>query len=408
MITFLVILTTIISLRTIYLSKIKYGFLLNHYTLHNVFWLFTIILSYYFNNFYVTVNNEIFYIFIFGLIFFNFTINFVPTYRMRLSKPVLLSIRKRRIIELIIIAFTIPQAILNYKLIQQGIPLWAINAEYWSNRGGSIYIYALFQQSIISPVSQLLIATCFFNNYYDSKKKSFYITILIALLLEAISLLSSGGGRTGMLHLGFMLFLAYGASYNPYIKKSVAQINKYIFLSVVLICIIGVSWATINRGHESIFQEIIHRYTLCVPLFEHYYESDILKHHTFGSSTFEFFVTLFNYPFRLLGLGFDIVYNNSIIQEPVYLPALADETNAYVTEYFNYIRDWGIVGVMIGPMFLAYMYNLAYKYLRKNSFYMLFFLAGVLSWNFESHFAFLKNNCLSIMYCIVLYKFLKK
>lgn len=408
MISLFIFILLIVALNTIKIARNKYGFWLNQYTLHNVFWLMTIILSYYFNSYLVPVSSTIYYIFIIGLLSFNFSILFVPKYVKRISKPVLLSLKKRRIIEFIVIVFTIPQAYLNYKLIQQGVELWAINSDYWASQGEGLYIYQAIMQSVIAPLSTLLIATSFYNNYYDSNKYSYSITIFIAILLGIINLFSTGGGRTGILYLGFMLFLSYGASLNLYVKSNVAHISKAIFITVIGICVLGVSWATINRGHENVFQEFIHRYTLCVPLFEYYYKSNIIDIHTYGSSTFEFFVTLLNFFLRPLGLNYDIIYNNSIIQEGVYVPAIGNNTNAYVTEYFNYIRDWGLLGVVIGPLILAFVYNLLFKFLRKNSFYMVFFLAGVLSWNLESHFAFLKNNCLSIIYCILLYKFLLK
>ena len=408
MITLLILISIVFAVKTIASAKRKYGFLLNHYTLHNVFWLMTIILSYYFNSYLVPVSTSVYYIFIFGLFFFNITILFVPHYSRRIPTIIVFSLKKRRIVEFVVLLFSIPQAYLNFKLIQQGVELWAINSEYWANQGTGIYIYSAIMQSVIAPLTTVLIATSFYNCYYDANNKSHYITIFIAILLGVASLLSTGGGRTGILYLGFMLLLSYGASSNFYVKNSVTHISKTLFGLVISVCIIGVSWATIERGHESVFQEFINRYTLCAPLFEYYYYSSILKIHTYGSSTFEFMVSIFNYVLRPLDLDFEIVYNNSIIQEGVNVPALEAKTNAYTTEYFNYIRDWGILGVMLGPYILAFLYNLFFKVLKNNSFYMLFFIVGVLSWNLESHFAFLKNNCLSIIYCLVLCRFLRK
>ena len=293
---------------------------------------------------------------------------------------------------------------MNFLLIREGVDLWAINSNYWESRNDGLYLYNLFQQSLVAPLSNVLIATSFYNKYKDAKEYSYIITIILAIIIGVLSMFVSGGGRTGILQLGFMLTLSCLAFYNENFNKQITQIKLKYLIVLLIICVSGIAWATLNRGHDSFIKELVDRYTLCIPLFEYYYYSPILEDHTFGASTFEFIWTLINYPLQFFDAGAEIVRNNSIIQEMIYLPTFGRKYNAYPTEYFNYIRDFGLYGVVIGPVLLAYIYNWLYKHCRKNLFYLLFFVVGVLSWNFESHFAFLRTNCLSIIYCILLYK----
>ena len=398
------IIAIIIAMLTIRISVYKYGFWLNHYTLHNMFWLMTLVLALYFSNYQFPVKESIYYIIISGLICFNLTIFFVPKYKIVQPKAFELNLKIRRIVELIIFVSIVPQAYINFLLLREGVDLWAINTNYWESRGDGLYLYNLFQQSVVAPLSNVLIATCFYNKYRDAKPYSYIITIAIAIAIGILSMFVSGGGRTGILQLGFMLTLSCLAFYNRNFNRQIVHIKIKYLIALLIICVSGIAWATFNRGHDSFMKELVDRYTLCIPLLEYYYYSPILDEHTFGASMFEFFWTLINYPLGFFNLSADIVRNNSIIQEMVYLPAFGRSYNAYPTEYFNYIRDFGLWGVVIGPVILAYIYNWLYKHLRGNLFYLLFFVVGVLSWNLESHFAFLRTNCLSIIYCIILYK----
>ena len=407
MVVLFLVVTILNSIVTIYISKHKLGFWLNHYTLHNLFWLGTVFLAKYASSFQVPVNDTVYIIFLIGLWAFNSTVFFLSPQSALGIRQVSLSLSRRRLIEMLVLVSILPQAYLNFKLIRQGVNLWEINLEFWGSRGSGSYLYALYQESVVTPLSKLLIATSFYYEYYDKKNTSGYVTIIIALIIGLASLFTTGGGRTGVLHLLFMFLLSYAAVKNIYLSKTIVKINPIYIATGIILCVSGIAWATIQRGHDSMVSEIIDRYTLCVPLFEYYYNSPILDTHTYGASMFEFIWTLITYPFRALGADIDIVRNNSIIQEFVYLPALSRSVNAYPTEYFNYIRDFGVTGIILGPCILASLYNWAYKFFKKNTFYMLFFVAGVLSWNFESHFAFLRNNCLSIIYCVILYHYLR-
>ena len=398
----------ILAILTIKISVYKYGFRLNHYTLHNMFWFMTLLLALYFSNYKVPVNESIFYIIISGLICFNLTVFFVPKYQIVKPKSYWLNLKIRRFVEFLIIIFLIPQAYINFLLLREGVDLWAINANFWETRGDGTYIYNLLRQSLLTPLANVLIATSFYDKYHDAKPYSHIVTIAIAITIGMLSMFVSGGGRTGVLQLGFMLTLSCLAFYNKNLKWQIVHVKIKYLLALLIACISAIAWATFNRGHDSFIKELVDRYTLCIPLLEYYYYSPILDEHTYGTSMFEFFWTLINYPLTIFNIGdTGIIRNNSIIQEMIYLPAFGRDYNAYPTEYFNYIRDFGLWGVIIGPVLLAYMYNWLYKRFRCNLFYLLFFVVGVLSWTLESHFAFLRTNCLSIIYCVILFKVLR-
>ena len=106
---------------------------------------------------------------------------------------------------------------------------------------------------------------------------------------------------------------------------------------------------------------------------------------------FEFFVTLLQYPFRvLLGISFYNTYNNEIAQNFVYLPTLGKEVNAAVSAFFNYMRDFGHWGIIIGPMITAALYNWLFSICKHNSLTLFYFFCVVLKSCFNTGYPFNK------------------
>ena len=128
----------------------------------------------------------------------------------------------------------------------------------------------------------------------------------------------------------------------------------------------------------------------------------------YGCSMFEFFVQLLQYPFKLAGITFYDVQNNDIVQNFVYVPALGKETNAGVTAFFYYMRDFGLLGVAIGPVIYASLLNSLQRKCSNNAFLLVFFYGGFMSLCFSTGFAFSKNTWLMLIYLYLFVRISKK
>ena len=95
---------------------------------------------------------------------------------------------------------------------------------------------------------------------------------------------------------------------------------------------------------------------------------------------------LFLYPLKMVGLIDDFQRAGDIVQSFVYIPKLGTEYNAGVSAFFYYMRDFGILGVVIGPIIVANIYNWLYKFCFKSPFLIAFYFTAIL------------NTCLSTGY----------
>lgn len=90
-------------------------------------------------------------------------------------------------LEFIVIVSLFPTAYANYKLIQSGVELWRLNYEYWHEaRNAGSYLYNAYMQSVVGPMSILLVCTSYANvNLYKTlSKHSAFINVCLAILIS--------------------------------------------------------------------------------------------------------------------------------------------------------------------------------------------------------------------------------
>ena len=108
------LLTIFFSLATIKFAYQKFGFLLNHYLLTNLYWIVCLIISIYFNTYLSPVSMEVYLIFFIGLWCFNSTLYFskIPLLS-NINKNFSYSLTRRRLVEAIVLFTMIPLAYKN-------------------------------------------------------------------------------------------------------------------------------------------------------------------------------------------------------------------------------------------------------------------------------------------------------
>lgn len=404
-------LTVFISFTAIKCAKRKFGFLINHYFLTNLYWLTSLIVSIYFNTYLNPVSTDVYFIFFVGLWCFNSTIFFLKIPQLSICvESVSYSLRRRRILECIVLIGLIPLAYDTILKLRSGVELWMINYEYWNeNRNAGSYLSRLYQQNIIEPLSTLLMATCFFSFYGITKKYQMIITASIGFIISLLILLVSGGGRTSIAIFGFFSILSYIASKNIVVSHFFVKIPKSFIITICVASLFFISWASTGRGSEISLSEVLtKRLGLFAPIFEYYYSStDVFTEYTLGLTMLENVAVLFLYPLKMLGLTDDFQRAGEIVQSFVYIPKLGIESNAGVSAFFYYMRDFGIMGVVIGPIIVANIYNLLYKYCFKSPFLMAFYFTGILNTCLSTGYPFGRGFVFMVLFAFWINSFLQ-
>lgn len=407
----LYIVSVLLAIATICIAKHKYNFLFNHYFFFNVSWLTFIFLSLFFNSYTIQVDTFVYLIFLLGLLSFNFTVLFIKKKNSDICERIYLDITWRRVLEIIVIVGLFPAAYKNYQLIQSGTELWQLNYEYWHEyRSEGSYIYQQFQQLFLAPLTVMLVSTSFYRLYYNVKNNQIIlVNLLISIFISILYLLLSGGGRAEMMFLFYCVVLSVLSLYNNLVKRSIFSINKSVLVGLLLFFIVAIQWANEGRGKSGGFiQNAIDGQIIFAPLFEYYLNStDVFKNNTFGASMFEPIVLILQLPFKLFGIIF-YESNNSIVQQMVYVSSLNKESNAAVSAYFYYFRDFGLWGIFLGPVITAFLFNWIYSFCRKNSFYLLFYSCAVLSLCLNTGYGFNKPFFLAFVYMILFCKIAKR
>lgn len=406
-------LAIIIGYKTIISAQKKFSTFLNHYTLTNIYWIGILFASMFMNNYRTPVSSDVYLIFIEGLIVYNSTIIFVKKNDALITYVPIFDINRRRILEFFVLICLIPTAYVNYKLIQSGVELWQLNHEYWDyHKNGTDYWLLEFQQVLLSPLSLFIMGTSFYYVYKKYSYRDIYITIFIALIISVCYLLISGGGRSQVMIMMCVIMLSYMASRTKALKDYLYKPSSSILIVLIITGIIALGWANVGRGKsDDFFLEAINGQIIFAPLFEHYlYNTDVFTEYTLGASMFETFIGIIQFPFKLL---FDYQfytasYNNEIIRNFVYLPTYGTFYNGQVSAYWYYMRDFGYWGIVIGPIITASLYNLLYKFCRKNSFFLCFYSCSILLGCFNTTYPFGKVFWVSFAFMLILSKLLKK
>jgi oligosaccharide repeat unit polymerase len=369
-------------------AKDKYGFFYNHYTVLNVWWHLNLFVS-----LFTIWNNSTYYntyfIFFSGLFIFNLTVIFIPNYKATHRKRWgYINIRRRRLIEISIVILLIPFIRMFYDLISSGMELWMLRKFLRTDEGRRDYGSSVILMYFITPASVTLMITSYYKYYLHTKRHSNKISLFISLLMTLVLGLIDGGGRTLLFNwLLFYVYIAFCNSKNNHIYfNDNGKINMYI----IALPAIGIMTMTILRGIIDTsgggltLEEWFQANSLVIGLFDYYLKHPSISRftsNTFGISTFENVFLFINYPFRLIlrNSSYFINYQpvDSIIQE-----FRQTESgligNAAVSMFFRFMRDWGYLGIFIGPMLLAWFVNKLYTLTLKDGLNFLFYLYTVL------------------------------
>lgn len=367
-----------------------YGMYANHITIFNLWWMITLGLSF-LNKEIFTPENSTYYIFYIGLISFNLHIFFIrPNSNIILQgqlinstpitydkKKFILNIYIRRIIEIIVLAIMIPYAYMNYQLMRSGIDLKEIHSDYFSGDVIQQTDVQLFN-FIATPLMYLLMLTLFLNIY--NKKRDTYINFIIYSVILVCNCTISGG-RIEIIQFLILYVICCFMRKNKKLENIINPVVHFNILYIIPFIVILI-FISDSRGHGSddgsILITIIKSYTLYVGIFNYYNTHEYIAFDDFllGGSTFEGLITYFRMllnKFLNCGIETNVKSNNYYIQEFVRIGPYLN-ANAHATMYFLFIRDFGYLGVVIGPLLLGIVCHRLYKKMLNKPQYFVYYL----------------------------------
>lgn len=411
------LLSILIAFFTIKRSKVIYGTYWNHYFFFNVWWLGTLLLTFDSPN-YPPIHNFTYFVFLGGLFIFNATILLIKPIRFNLSNPrkeVYFSIKQRRCIELFVFICYLPLLKDNFVSLLNGNAFWLIRQNYF-DRNTSYFSDALIAY-ICQPLSAILFITAYYKYYINLKKHSYTLNIIISVFLVLCSSFTTGG-RTGVINfivLYLIMCLCYSFGYYRDVLNRNARFNPF-FLSIP---VFGVLFMTLSRNlineDISLWQLLQFSYGLYGGLLDYYLCGDgqaMLSEYTYGLSTFEGVYLFLNYYVKVFFSGniLNYVPVDNIIQEPVFLIDSKFPVNAHVSMYFRFIRDWGVFGVIIGPLLMSFFYHSIFKLASKKQVHLLFYFYMLMQINYTTFDnAFCKNYfVMFVIWYLILIKFTTK
>lgn len=399
----------IITIYLNYISIIKLGVWLNHYTLYTIVSLGSILL-YFYNPIFLVSDNTII-LFILGTFSYSSTILFYKKQDFKIGqcKDYVIPIKIPLFLIISTFLLLIPFLSVFIEQLQNGMELWLIRKTLRIENVRST-LENMISLYLLLPFSMIITVMSYYKNYTD-KNNSLILIISSFLIVIAISLID-GGARTIIMEWLFVYFIAviYTKSKFRNIINSNGKLNIWLLSIPIIVGIVITSQRGITGDNKSILDVICESFTIHIGLLDYFINGEYFDKTdlTLGLSSFENIYLMINLFFKTL-FGVDYILGYSIVDNTIqdyYLLNNGEFYNAYVSLYFRFYRDWGWLGIIIGPIILSSLLTLLYKKSTQNSFYFLIYLYSLaICPRLNQELLFSKvPYLLFIIYMILIYK----
>lgn len=263
-------------------------------------------------------------------------------------------------------------------VIMRIIPLMIITKDlgyvrtyYFSGDLFNSYIYDfLFRSVPVSLLTSLIIVYTMYSFITKSFKYLLY-AVLNALLITVVN----GGGRYAILSLFYSIFLMlitnnFGNKKYYFIRKYKARIIKSVIFIILLLFLI-----TLLRGQNSLFRSIVIYFSGSLSFLDYIISlpnSFALNEHLYGYFTFGILIEPLVLVLKVLGFT-DIKvpsYLFNIYCQPFYnigINGTYISFNANTSILYYFLRDFGVVGIVIGGTLLGSIISLAFNSWRRGN-----------------------------------------
>lgn len=260
----------------------------------------------------------------------------------------------------------LPDAINSIKMLSGGGTFQMIRAQH--SAGHSMLTNPLVRvllNYVLNPFCILVVPLSAVDMFFGKKKKWLISFAVLIIIFETLI----SGGRTQLVYLPlhFMLMLFYSKRKIRITKKT----KRIVILGVIAILLL-VNYVTKLRGSEWNSDNIGLYISGGIPLMN-YYISGFHSGHTLGLASLSGYLRTF---FSLLE-NIGLVYPQFMIDMQQFLDVEkvvrigSLEMNAYVTLFYYFYIDGGLIGVIIGSMLYGGFSMMTYLKSRKGSIKML-------------------------------------
>ena len=356
-----------------FINRKKFGKYINFPNLFNLIFLIVILFSrlglFNFNS----ASDKICYYMLISIISFNIFSFIFTSIRIKDEKNIKFDVNKKIFIFLSVTIFAImlPTTIKSFSLILNG-GLFAIRSEALSSDGlysTKMKIIFLF---ILSPLNKAIYMYSLLQ-YFKTKKIN--INIILSLL-NCIQITCIFGGRSTIFDIFLIsvvsIIIEYGTNILNIMKKNKKMI--IIFLALISIIIFITSKRSL-AGNKGFLFNLYSYYIGSIHLMDVHLENpniSLLNNDNllYGRAMFSPIEDMIKIVVQTLGIDYSwttgIEKVNEIVQNYYYV-SYYTKMNNNVTFLYVCLRDFGIFGLVLGPLYISIWYSIIYKLYKKSN-----------------------------------------
>lgn len=241
------------------------------------------------------------------------------------------------------------------------------------------YMEQVLRVILIEPFLCSLPFLCTINLYSSHRNKIF---LLFSIILLVTNVISTGGGRLGILTYAMTFILGFFIYKRKYFmhRLELVKYKKWI-KRFSIVGAFAIIFLTLKRSSTGIFEHVYYYFAMCVPLLDRWIPYISNSPHTYGMLSF---FGILRIPFLVmekLGLNVPATYETAqgyILQANQFYSVGAMLGNSFVSPFYYLYLDGGIVGIVLGMFAFGYASEIIYKKARyslddKRVYYLLLF-----------------------------------
>ena len=239
----------------------------------------------------------------------------------------------------------------------------ALKSDYYSSVSKIFFTYILF------PLNNAVLIYAIIKTIEKKQIEKSLIVCLINILQNFLIT----GGRSSLFNVILYFSIILYIKYCHNIKKIIINNLKVIIITIaLLIAILMITTKrSITSGESNILMNIYAYFFGGFHLMQYHFSYDQFLNYNllYGNAMFSPFIDTFKILFSLLHINLGIIDGVNIINNQVqdYFPVANNILmNNNVTYLYVCLRDFGIIGLLIGPFYISAIFSLFYKMYHNN------------------------------------------
>lgn len=317
---------------------------------------------------FINIENTLYVYYLITIIVFEITnVFFLSFWKSKKKKITIMNYNKIFLISLFVMISLIPYSIKGLSILMSygiiALRAVALKSDYYSSVSKVFFTYILF------PLNN---AVLIYSIIKTVEKKKIEKTLIICLINILQNFLITGG-RASLFNVILYFTIILYIKYCHNIKKIIINNLKIIIFTIaLLIAILMITTKrSITSGESNILINIYTYFFGGFHLMQYHFSYDQFLNNNllYGNAMFSPFIDTFKILFSLFHINLGIIDGVNIINNQVqyYFPVANNILmNNNVTYLYVCLRDFGIIGLLIGPFYISTILSLFYKMYHNN------------------------------------------